>query len=103
MSVLNKEEFLSKIHERIGNDTSDEAIAFMEDMTDTYNSLATVASSNEAEMWKKKYEENDASWKQKYIHKFFHGGTVNYEPMNKPNEPEEDRTNITIDDLFEKE
>ena len=43
MSVLNKEDFLTRIHERIGADTTDEAIAFMEDMTDTYNSLAAAA------------------------------------------------------------
>ena len=102
MSVLNKEDFLTRIHERIGADTTDEAIAFMEDMTDTYNSLAAAADSNEGEYWKQRFYDNDAAWKQKYMHKFFHGGTVNYQPMNPP-EPDEDRTTITIDDLFKKE
>ena len=35
MAVLSKEDFLSRINERIGEDNSDEAIEFMEDMSDT--------------------------------------------------------------------
>ena len=33
MAVLNKEQFLARLQERIGEDTSDEAMTFIEDMT----------------------------------------------------------------------
>ena len=42
MAVLAKEDFLSRINERIGEDNSDEAIEFMEDMTDTYNDMESA-------------------------------------------------------------
>ena len=39
MSTLNREEFFARLHERVGNDSTDEGIKFLEDMTDTYNEL----------------------------------------------------------------
>ena len=104
MSILNKEQFFNKINERIGNDTSDEAIAFMEDMADTYNALCSNANASDAEVWKKKYEDNDAAWKKKYTHRFFSGGEMNYSPYSDEDDaPDNNRENITIDELFEKE
>ena len=41
MAVLSKEDFLSRINERIAEDNSDEANKFMEDMSDTYNDMAS--------------------------------------------------------------
>ena len=104
MSVLNKEQFFNKINERIGNDTSDDAIAFMEDMADTYNALANSGSASEIEAWKKKYEDNDAAWKKKYTHRFFSGGDINYSPYREDDDDSDfNRQDITIDQLFEKE
>lgn len=100
MAVLNKEQFFNRINERIGNDASDEAISFMEDMADTFNALTTSSNSNEAEIWKKKYEENDAAWKKKYQHRFFSGGDMNYSPLKEEEETENNREDITIDELF---
>jgi len=37
MSVLSKEEFEQLIKSRVGEDTSDESIKFIEDTMDTYN------------------------------------------------------------------
>ena len=95
--VLTKEEFLTKIKERIGENPTDEDIAFVEDMTDTIDSLS------QDDEWKKKYEENDNMWRKKYTERFF-------TPDEKPDkesekEPEEkiDEEEITIDDLFESE
>lgn len=104
MSVLNKEQFFNRINERIGNDTSDDAISFMEDMADTFNALSTSNASSEIEEWKRKYEENDAAWKKKYTHRFFSGGEMNYSPYKEEqSSDEDDLENITIDDLFKKE
>ena len=34
MAVLNREDYFRAVNERVGNDTSDEALAFLENMTD---------------------------------------------------------------------
>lgn len=102
MSILSKEEFFNRVHERIGTDSSDDAISFMEDMADTYNALSTSASASEAEIWKKKYEDNDAAWKKKYQHRFFSGADMNYTPFKEDDDEESfNREDITIDQLFE--
>ena len=43
MPRLEREEFFNRIRERIGDDTSDDALRFMEDITDTYNELESRA------------------------------------------------------------
>lgn len=102
MPVLNKEEFFNRINERIGADTSDDAISFLEDMADTYNALSTSANGSEAEVWKKRYEDNDAAWKKKYQHRFFSGADMNYTPYKDEEEDiSPNREDITIDQLFE--
>ena len=63
--VLTKEEFLTKIKDRIGENPTDEDISFVEDMTDTIDSLS------QGDDWKKKFEENDAMWRKKYTERFF--------------------------------
>ena len=95
--VLTKEEFLTKIKERIGENPTDEDISFVEDMTDTIDSLS------QGDDWKKKFEENDAMWRKKYTERFF---TPDKEPEKESEkEPGEkiDEEEITIDDLFESE
>lgn len=74
MAVRTAEELLASVRTRIGDDQSDEAIALIEDVSDTLNSMKN--DSNEEwkkkyEEWKKKYEENDANWRQKYRDRFF--------------------------------
>ena len=91
--VLTKEEFLSKIKERIGENPTDEDISFVEDMTDTIDSLS------QGDEWKKKFEENDAMWRKKYTERFF---TPDKESEKEPEE-KIDEEEITIDDLFESE
>lgn len=70
MSVLESKEFFERLQSRIGEDTSDEAITFIEDVTDTYNDILAKVNTQQ-EDWKKKYEENDNSWKEKYKERFF--------------------------------
>jgi hypothetical protein len=67
MSILNREEFFNRIQERLGDDTSDEAITFIEDVTDTYNDFESKVS----EDWKTKYSELDEAWKKRYRDRFF--------------------------------
>lgn len=71
MSVLNHDQLLAKIKERLGEDVSDEGIAFVEDITDTLNHYEEVTKDNTD--WKQKYEENDNEWRKKYKERFFSG------------------------------
>ena len=67
--VRSKDEILASIRTRIGDDTSDEAIAIIEDINDSFDDLSTRL--NEAGDWKTKYEENDKAWRDKYTERFF--------------------------------
>lgn len=100
MSVLNRDDFFNRINTIVGTDTSDDALAFIEDMTDTYNSLETSAN-GDGTNWEQKYHELDESWKARYKRRFFTGNGSSSLP---PSENEEDEVvtpeSITIDDLF---
>lgn len=97
MSVLNREEYFNRIQEIVGTDISDNAIKFVEDMSDTYNHLEEQLN-GDGEDWKAKYDELNKSWKEKYRHRFFStNGRSNFD-IDNPNEPNNE--NITFNDLF---
>lgn len=101
MAVLTRDEFFTRMQTRLGEDTSDEAISFLEDMTDTYNDMEKRANGDGVD-WKKKAEEIDAAWKAKYRHRFFSGD--NRSSVNETDTVEEDEEyradDVTVDDLF---
>ncbi len=94
MSVLNKEDFFSKIKARIGDDSSDDALSFIEDMTDTFNDLESRT--NDSENWKQKYDDLDKTWREKYRARFFDAGTT-------PEDVKEDQKDDVLDDAEEKD
>lgn len=89
MAVLSFDELIAKIKTKIGEDTSDESIELLEDVTDTFNA------NNDGEDWKTKYEENDKEWRKKYIDRF--SGSGGNEPEE---EEEEEEEKTTFEDLF---
>ena len=97
MSVLSKEEFMKRLQERIGEDTSDEAIALLEDVTDTFTDYETrVADKTD---WKAKYDEMDASWRKKYMDRFS-GKTGEDIKEEQEEQIKEDSEPRTFDELF---
>ena len=70
--VKTKDEILEAIKAKIGEDTSDEAIALLEDVTDTLNDYDNKANTDTD--WKAKYEENDKEWRKRYTDRFFNKG-----------------------------
>ena len=94
MSVLNKEDFFSKIKARIGDDSSDDALSFIEDMTDTFNDLESRT--NDSENWKQKYDDLDKTWRDKYRARFFDAGTT-------PEDVKKDQKDDVLDDAEEKD
>lgn len=99
--ILKRDEFFEKIHARIGTDTSEDAIAFVEDMTDTYNDLERRLA-GDGEDWKRKYDELDAAWKEKYKHRFFSGdnSAIPTDSMDQQDDQSRKDETITIDELF---
>lgn len=96
MAVLSREDFFTRINDFVGDDSSDETIAFVEDMTDTYNDIETRANGDGID-WEARYHENDEAWRKKYRSRFFSGA-----PMNSPIEEKvEEKKEIEIEDLFE--
>ena len=91
MAVLSFDELIAKIKTKIGEDTSDESIELLEDVTDTFNA-------NNDEDWKTKYEENDKEWRKKYIDRF--SGSGGNDPEE---EEEEEEEKTTFEDLFKEE
>lgn len=100
MAVLSVEEFLNKIKDRTKDRTDDETLQFIEDATDTINSL-----NNADEDWKTKYEENDKMWREKYRDRFFSstGDSVLDGNTGKENdEDDEPEIKESFEDLFTK-
>ena len=98
MAIKTSEELLESIKTRIGDQTDDETIAFLEDVTDTMNDLNSKASGQED--WKKKYEDNDAEWRKKYTDRFFTGGDGGADPTITPTPDPPKDTPKTFEDLF---
>lgn len=91
MAVKTVDEIMAKVREIIGEDDSDEAIGFIEDISDTFESFSNT------EDWKTKYEENDKKWREKYRDRFF---TPKEEVEDDIEEPEE-KEKKKFEDLFE--
>lgn len=104
MAVLSRDDFFERLQARMGEDTSDDAIAFLEDMTDTYNEMEQRANGDGVD-WEQRYHDLDNSWKEKYRHRFFSSGGGTYQPpAGKDDDPDdgEQRRAATIGfkDLF---
>lgn len=68
MAVVEKSALLQALTAAIGDRTDDDAIALLENATDTLNDYDTRTRSSTD--WEKKYNENDAAWRQRYIARF---------------------------------
>lgn len=101
MAVLNKEEYMSRLKERIGEDTSDEAVRFVEDFTDTFNDFETRSTGNSDEEWQRRYDELDQSWRKKYRDRFFNSETTPSEVKEEQTENVKEDTEIkSFEELF---
>ena len=99
-AFASKEEFMGAIKSIVGDNNSDEAIAFIENASDTYDELSkSSAPSDDTTDWQKKYEENDAQWRQKYTERFFSGSTSGETKDVTKTEPEKSPAKA-IEDLF---
>ena len=95
------EEFITIIHDFIGDDTSERALKFVDDVTNAFNSVVGSTSSDN-EDWHKKYDELNESWRKKYMHRFFNGD-VNFDTNDADDDATLETTaeTITTEDLFD--
>ena len=94
MAKLSKDELIEKVKKYVGDRTDDETIEIIEDISDSIDS-------SDADEWKKKYEENDKMWRDKYISRFFEKNEQENEDTT--NEDDDEKEYKTFEDLFEEE
>ena len=91
MAIKSYDELMVSLKEILKDNTSDEALSFIEDMNDT------LAEKNTGEDWKARYEENDRQWREKYKARFFDGKKEDEVVVT---EDEEDDKPLRYEDLF---
>jgi hypothetical protein len=96
MAVKTMEEILESLRGRFGDEPTDDDIAMLEDITDTFTDFEEKTS--DATNWKNKYEENDKAWKKKYSDRFFSKDGGKDYPAEQ--EDLDDKPLKTFDDLF---
>lgn len=96
MAIKTRDELLASVRSIIGENTSDEALALIEDVTDTMTNLEA----NNSEDWKKRYEDNDKMWRDKYRDRFYSSDPLPLE--DKQVEVDEDKP-LTYDSLFKED
>lgn len=95
MAVKTRKEILESLRDRFGEEPTDDDIAMLEDITDTFTDFEEKT--NDATKWKNKYEENDKAWKKKYSDRFF---SKDDGENNILYEPDETETVKSFNDLF---
>ena len=100
MAILTKDDLLAKFKTKLADDTSDEGITLLEDLSDTITDLETKSSDQTD--WKTKYEENDASWRKKYTERFFSPAPKDETPPAPSSSPadDDDQLGLKYEDLF---
>ena len=90
--VRTKEELLSSIREAFGDNTDDNSLAVIEDISDTMDSF------NDGTDWKAEAERIDKEWRQKYHDRFFNPSPDKDEDPLDAGEPEPKK--YRFEDLF---
>lgn len=96
MAVKTREEILEELKVRVGEQTDDDTISFLEDVADTLSDLETKAKGDGTD-WKTKYEENDAEWRKKYTERFY---SSEPEPDIEESKPDNSEKPKTFAELF---
>ena len=96
MAVKTREEIMESIRSRFAEDTSDETLSLIEDVSDTLTDYEAKAK-GDGKDWKSEAERIDREWREKYKARFFSTGDSDPEP--EPEEPEDQKI-LTYDELF---
>ena len=95
-------EIMETLRSYLGEDTSDEAISFLEDVNDTMAEYERQI--GDVTDWEGKYKELDESWRKRYKERFFEGAKDNEESFIDDVddvEQQEESAPTTFEELFE--
>ena len=95
MAIKSREELLKSLNTLIGDNSTDENLAILEDVTDTLKDYEEKTADQTD--WKTKYEQNDADWRKKYKERFLSGETIKDEQKE---DVKKDSKPLTFDSLF---
>lgn len=96
--IKTRDEILASITNRIGDDTSDEAIALLEDVTDTLDEYERKT--NDQTNWEQKYKDNDNMWREKYKERFLSDAETGKEDSEDFGDNDLEISPKTFEDLF---
>ena len=66
MAIKKKDELIQAINTILGDNASDEALGFLEDLSDTLDDNTARGGVD----WEQRYRENDAAWRTRYRDRF---------------------------------
>lgn len=95
MAIVSKNDLVTRLSAIIGEDKNDDAISLVEDMSDTLDDYA--AKTQDETKWKEKYEENDRTWREKYISRFQAGVAAEDDDPELPDDTPKPKT---FEELF---
>ena len=95
MAVRTQEEILNEVRTFLGENADENALNFLEDITDTLGELHTRT--QDQTNWKKKYEDLDASWRKRYKDRFFE---TEFEDIPDEFMPSPEPQQLKFEDLF---
>ena len=99
--IKTREELMKQLQAILGDNTSDDALHLVEDLSDTLDEHAK--SNSDDTDWKARYEENDKAWAKKYRDRFFAPVDENKEQSAKSSASDEgEEKPLTYDNLFTK-
>lgn len=102
MAIRTRDELMESVKTIIGENTSDETIAFLEDMSDTFTDYDNRVKGDGID-WKAKAEEIDKTWREKYTNRFFNNEEfIDTPEVNLPEtlQEEQHRELTKFEDLF---
>ena len=103
MAVRTMDEILESVNEILGDNTDDNALTFLEDLTDTITDLedrANGEANGDGTDWESMYRENDAAWRKKYKERFYSNEPEPKEPEPKQEPEPEPEPPKKFEDLF---
>lgn len=98
MAIKSRNEILNQIKTKFADQTDDDTISFLEDVSDTLDDLESKAS--DTTNWEKKYNDNDAEWRRKYTERFYSPKEKDEQEDDIPDVPNKPKT---FADLFKTE
>ena len=95
MAIKSREDLLKSLNTLIGDNSTDENLAILEDVTDTLKDYEEKTADQTD--WKTKYEQNDADWRKKYKERFLSGKSIKDE---QEDDVKKESKHLTFDSLF---